>query len=172
VRLIFPPELRTSSGALHFIGFADNLIASVLTVVQTSWTLAIRLKTLIGDIKAQQENVAKLEQKAETLATIIHEVQNACGPQDGRTNKPSTNPDEENIRRTVRNVTSRCRDDLQEFKSELSKLLQEKKTGRFRMGLVVTTWRMQVAGPAFTRIEKSIEGHECSLQLLVNVLHG
>ncbi|MCJ1245537.1 hypothetical protein MMC30_002741 [Trapelia coarctata] len=149
-----------------------DITASVLTVVQSAWTLAVRLKTLIGEIKGQQENVAKLEQKADTLATIIHEVQNACGLQDRRTNYPPNNAAEENIRRTVQNVTSRCRDDLQEFQTELSKLLQEKRTGRFRMGLIVTTWRIQVAGPTFTRIEKSIEGHECSLQLLVNVLHG
>ena len=134
--------------------------------------MAVRLRDLIGAIKSTQENVAKLEQKADTLATIIHEVQDACGPQDGRPSDPRSNAAEENIRRTVRNVTSRCRDDLEEFQTELSKLLEEKKTGRFRMGMVVKAWRMQVAGPTFIRIEKSIEGHEFSLQLLLNVLHG
>lgn len=147
------------------------MTASVLTVIQTAWTLSIRLKNLIGDIKAQKENVAKLEQKVETLATTIKAIENACGPESGRTDNPSLDSPEESIRRTVRSVTSRCRDDLNEFEEELSNILQEKTTGRLRRGLLLTQWRLQVAGPTFARIEKSIEGHKCSLELLMNVLH-
>jgi len=174
VRLIaLRKQQPTSPSTPDSVRFAnDALVASVLTIVQSAWTLSVRLKNLIGEIKVQQENVAKLEQKAETLATIIKGVQSACGPQDSPTANRPIDLSEDNIRTAVRNVTLRCRDDLEEFRYELSKLLHEKTTGRFRMGMIVTTWRIQVAGPAFARIEKSIEGHECSLQLLLNVLHG
>lgn len=67
-------------------------------------------------------------------------------------------------------VIKRCKDDLEKFERELSNIL-ERRTGRFGSGSVMKMWRQQLADPTFARIEKSIESHQCSLQILLDVLH-
>lgn len=131
--------------------------------MSSAWTLAIRVNQLIAHIRHHEEGVKELAHKAETLAAIIGEVRNTYGPEkDG----------EEQIHQIVENVISRLQHDLASFESELSKLLDEKKTGPLRPGWVLKTWREKVAAPTFARLEKSIGSHQDSLQFLVSLLHG
>ena len=69
----------------------------------------------------------------------------------------------------MNDAIGRCRDDLEEFEGELSKLLEKRHT---IAGVLLQRWRQQTAAPTFARIAKSIEGHQLSLQLLIQILHG
>lgn len=129
----------------------------------------MKVKELIVKIKSQDEDVQQLEDKADTLGAIIEEVKNAYGSQ---AEQGSTLPGEsghDNVRTLVNDAISRCKDDLEDLEKELLKLLKKRRT---IAGPVLRTWRQQTAAPTFARIAKSIESHQLSLQLLIQILHG
>lgn len=129
----------------------------------------MEVKKLIVKIKSQDEDVQQLEDKADTLGAIIKEVKNAYGPQEEQGSALPGESGHDNIRTLVNDATSRCKADLEEFEEELSKLLEKRHT---IAGSVLRRWRQQTAAPTFARIAKSIESHQLSLQLLIQILHG
>ena len=129
----------------------------------------MEVKKLIVKIKRQDEDVQQLEDKADTLGAIIKEVENAYGPQEEQGSTLPGEPGHDNIRTLVNDAISRCKGDLEEFEEELSKLLEKRHT---ITGSVLRRWRQQTAAPTFARIAKSIESHQLSLQLLIQILHG
>lgn len=129
----------------------------------------MEVKKLIVKIKCQKEDVQQLEEKADTLSSIINEVKNAYRPQEKQGSTLPVEPGYDNIRTLVKDAISRCEDDLTGLKEELWKLLEKRQT---ITGPVLRIWRQQTAAPTFARIAKSIETHQLSLQLLLQILHG
>lgn len=127
------------------------------------------VKKLIVKIKCQKEDVQQLEEKADTLGAIIKEVENAYRPQEKQGSTLRGESGHDNIRTLVNDAISRCKDDLEGLEEELSKLLEKRNT---ITGSVLRIWRQQTAAPTFARIAKSIESHQLSLQLLLQILHG
>ena len=110
-----------------------------------------------------------MEVKAVSLGAVIQEVENAYKPKDGQVSFLSGGQAEANIRNLVVDATNRCASDLEKFEEELSAMLVKRKG---LGGSILRRWRLQVAAPAFARIQKSIEGHQLSLHLLIQLLHG
>jgi len=129
----------------------------------------VEVKKLIVKIKRQDEDVQQLEDKTDTLGAIIHEVENVYAPQEEQGSILLGESGHDNIRTLVKDAISRCKDDLEEFEEELLKLLEKRHT---IAGSVLRRWRQQTAAPTFARIAKSIESHQLSLQLLIQILHG
>lgn len=131
------------------------------------------MKTLLEQIRALEEDVQKLEHKAQLLHDVIGEVKSFFEPvPDGHTNdlRIPPPPDNQNIRELAENFASRCEDDLKELEEKLSEILQDRR--RITGGFFLTVWRHKTAAPAFARIEKSFENNKSSLQLLLSTLHG
>ena len=103
-----------------------------------------------------------MEHKAETLTAIVEEVYHAYPEKGGQ----------DQIHQIVGKVVARLEHDLDRFKKELSKLLDERETGRLGPGRLLKTWREQFAAPTFARLEKSMGNHQDSLQFLVSILLG
>lgn len=120
-------------------------------------------------LKREDENVQQLEDKADTLGAIIKEVENAYGPQEEQRSALPGESGHDNLRTLVNDAISRCKDDLEEFEEELSKLLEKR---HIIARSLLRRWRQQTAAPTFARIAKSIESHQLSLQLLIQILHG
>ena len=121
------------------------------------------------NIKRLNEDVQQLEDKADNLGAIIREVENACEIQEEHSSTLPREPGRDNIRTLVNDAIGRCKEDLREFEEELSKLLENRNN---IAGNVLRKWRQQTAAPTFARIAKSIESHQLSLQLLIQILHG
>ncbi|KAL8720125.1 MAG: hypothetical protein Q9225_002970 [Loekoesia sp. 1 TL-2023] len=132
-----------------------DVTASTITIVN----LAFRVKRLIQDVKQQAENAKELEDKADTLATILREASSLCGP-DGH---HLCSPNELRIRQTVEKVVVRCGTDLKKFAAELDRLLSHK-------NWFSLAWRQQYVAPALSRIDKSIAEHLQHLSVLVHFL--
>ena len=141
----------------------------VIAIVRTAWCLSVEVKKLIEKIKRQDEDVRRLEDNADTLGAIIKEVENAHRLHEKQGSTLPGEPGQDTIRTLVNDAISRCKDDLKDIEEELLKLLENRDT---IAGSVLWRWRQQTAAPTFARIAKSIESHQLSLQLLIQILHG
>ncbi|KAL8783575.1 MAG: hypothetical protein Q9195_009347 [Heterodermia aff. obscurata] len=138
-----------------------DVVSSAITIISSSWTLAIRIKQLIVHIKNLDEDVQKLEDKAETLIVIVEEVKEAYGSKEDSGDR---------IYQVTRKVVTLLEIDLASFSKELSRIKREKRTGQFRGSMLLQAWREHVAAPTFQRLEESIESHRASLHLVVDLL--
>ncbi|KAL9609205.1 MAG: hypothetical protein Q9167_006003 [Letrouitia subvulpina] len=135
--------------------------ASIITVVQTSLSLAQYIKQLIQDVKQQDANAKELENRLDTLTTALGEASSAYGPQ----GNPSSSSNEEQLRQDVRQIVIDYKSDLERVRIELKKQISHK-------NWLSRAWRQQYAAPVLARIDKSISERQQQLGFLVQLLHG
>ncbi|KAG8533919.1 uncharacterized protein KY384_001660 [Bacidia gigantensis] len=140
-------------------------VASVITIAGLAYTL----QKVVHEIKEEDEEVQRLERKVERLIAVIDEVKRLYGSQETRPFGSTDESETANVRALVEDTTKACGDDLKRFQNDLYDLMEKKPT--FGDPLV-RRWRQRHAAPTFARLEKQIEGHQLSLQLLINTEHG
>ena len=148
------------------------LPASTITIISSVWSLTVDCKILIEGIRNSEKRINELDRKATSFATLIYQVANAyrsdaTGPDDF-----STSPPGKQLRKDIQNELSRCEEDIEAYKREVSKLRGQRKTGRYGVQWILNTWREKVANPTIERIENSIKVHQSHLQSLMEVHHG
>lgn len=131
-------------------------IASGITIAAVAWDASIKIATFIREIREQPQEIQELVERANSLRTVIKEVNTILGP-----GRAST----DHLRNLVIDTTARCDKDLAKFEKELERLLE--RPDRWTRG-----WWLRVAAPTFSRIEKAIDGHHKSLSLLLDLQHG
>ncbi|KAL8745467.1 MAG: hypothetical protein Q9190_002404 [Brigantiaea leucoxantha] len=138
-----------------------DVTASIITIVQTSVSLAQYIKQLVQNSEQQDANAKELENRFDTLTTTLGEASSAYGPQESR----SYSSDEEKLRQNVRQIVIDYKGDLEKIRTELKKQTSRK-------NWVSLAWRQQHAAPVLARIDKSISDRQQQLGLLVQLLHG
>lgn len=142
--------------------YADlSILASTITIVSSACTLALHLKRLIQSLRQKDENAKDLEDKIDTLTTILGQASSVYGPDGSRSYSSS----EQQIRQAIRNVVVGCKNDLTRFGAELKKLLSH---GNW----VSVAWRQQVVAPKLVSIERSVSERQQRLSMLVQLLQG
>lgn len=103
----------------------------------------------------------ELEDKTETLATVLGQICDAYGPETGLVSRSR----ERRVRENVWNVTRHCERDLRKFNDKLTELSNAN-------NWVTAACRQQILAPEIASIERSIGVHLQSLQILVILLQG
>ena len=142
--------------------YADRLIlASAITIVSSISTLAVHVNRLIQSVKQKDENAKNLQDKLDTLTTILGLARSVYGPDDSHSYSAS----EQQIRQAIRKVVVRCNEDLERFEAKLKKLLDH---GNWAS----VAWKHQVVAPVLASIERSISERQQHLSMLVQLLQG
>ena len=134
-------------------------------------TLTITVTKIVQDIKRRDENVEELETRSEILGATLREVQVAYNIRKERqVTLANTAVDENEVRvmKTVKRIIECCKNDLERYKKELSKILK----ARDRKNFILQAWREQIAGPTFKKLADSMDRHHNSLKLLVSLHQG
>ncbi|KAL9033147.1 MAG: hypothetical protein Q9214_007648, partial [Letrouitia sp. 1 TL-2023] len=133
---------------------------SIITVVQTSLSLAQYIKQLIQDVKQQDANAKELENRLDTLTTALGEASSAYGPQGNHSSSSN-----EKLRQHVRQIVIDYKGDLEKVRIELKNQISHK-------NWLSLAWRKQYAAPILARIDKSISERQQQLAFLVQLLQG
>ena len=134
---------------------------NIITIVSSTWTLALNVKRLVQSVRDRDEIAKELEDKMDTLTTILGQANNVYGSEESQTYSPS----EEQIRQAVRKVLIRCHNDLKRLEATLNKFLSH---GNW----VSVAWKQQVAAPTLVRFNKSISERQQHLSMLLQLLQG
>ena len=139
-----------------------SILASIITVVKTSLSLAQYIGQLIQDVRQQDANAEELEFRLESLTRALGEATSAYGPQG---NNSSSSSNEDQLRQDVRRIVIDYKGDLERVGTELKK--------QIRLGnWLKLAWRKQHAALTLAKIEKSISERQKQLGFLVQLLHG
>ena len=152
VRLVSPIPIPNS-----------DVVASVITIVSSVVTLAVRSQQLIGNYGTLDGKIENLERKARSFAYVVEQVRDAYAPE-GSQGLPL---DPEVCARLAD-----CEGQLKRFETEVAKLMRQRKKGKHGAGFVLGTWQEKVARPVFELVEDAIATHQNDLQALLVKHHG
>ncbi|KAL8993193.1 MAG: hypothetical protein Q9188_007392 [Gyalolechia gomerana] len=140
-----------------------DVSASIITIVSSTLTFARHVKDLIQRVRQRHEDTKELEDRLDTLTTIIRQAAILYGQDDNDSHSYSST--EQLLRHAIIQLVVRCRKDLNKFQIELKKLVEH---GDW----FSVAWREQTARPPLVKIENSISSHQHHLSVLVQLAQG
>ncbi|KAL8773284.1 MAG: hypothetical protein Q9194_004368 [Teloschistes cf. exilis] len=150
----YPEEFKS-----RLLSVCQGTVASIITIVGLSCTIAVKIKQHIQSIKQQNERAKEMEDKLDTLTDILNQIASLYRPK----GKRSDTPTEQQIQQTVYKVVQRCREDLVRGEEILKDITRH---GNW----VSVTWKRRIAAPKLDGIEKSLSDRQGQLTILVVLL--
>ncbi|KAL8901569.1 MAG: hypothetical protein Q9207_005133 [Kuettlingeria erythrocarpa] len=134
--------------------------ASTITLVTVTCALAVQIQRLIQSVKQRDENLEELDDKVNSLQTILAEASRLYG-----SDEIARSTSENDLRQSLRTTIILCKSDLTKFEAQLKKLQRHGNWASM-------AWRHQVAAPVIARIDRSITARHQRLSMLVQLLQG
>ncbi|KAL8790891.1 MAG: hypothetical protein Q9213_000316 [Squamulea squamosa] len=142
-----------------------DIAAGIITIIQTAWTLASKIKGRVNSIRQQDLIARNLADKVELLTTILGTIHDQASSVYGQDDSRCYTLREQVLRQALQKVVGRCKSDLQSFEIKTKKLVNN-------ANWASVAWKQQILGPTIASIETSISEHQDHLQMLVLLLQS